>query len=447
MKKKINRDKIQAFESMREPFGLQDAIREANRCLLCHEAPCSAGCPAGTDPGKFIRQIKFYNYKGAARTIRNTNILGSVCAFICPVEKLCEQKCSVMALEDPINISSLQRFATEYGKKFGIEPLRKSSKTAGKIAIIGGGPAGMGCASTLAKLNYDVTIFEREESAGGVPKWNIPAFRLPGQALAYDIKNLTDQDVEIKYDSPIESDNAVMALLADGYQAVFISTGLNLPFYLKMLNGYENVEDYIGFLRHNKTGKSTISLKNKNVAIIGGGSVAIDSALTAKALGAKKVYLISLEHLDELPADREEINLARVMDIIFKSGSQIAGVIANNKTITGLKGIETEWIEPGKFVPDNARQIIGTEFSINVDLVVQAIGTKPGPEVTRFVKNLETRGKGTIVVNDHYETNIPGVFAGGDVANGGITVVQAVADGKKAAEGIDRYLQHNTENQ
>ena len=442
MKKPVDPVKIGQFESMRQPLDLQAAIKESNRCLLCLDAPCSAGCPAGTDPGKFIRQIKFYNYKGAARTIRNNNILGSVCAHVCPVEKLCEKECSVKALEDPINIGGLQRFASEYGKHAGLEPLEKSKKNQGKIAVIGGGPAGMSCASALAKLDYEVVIFEKEDHAGGVPKWNIPEFRLPEEALAYDLKNLLDQGVEIRFKSAIETNDAVTNLLEDGYDAVFISSGLNVAFKLDLLDGFSNAVDYISFLRKVKFDLGSINLKDKNVAIIGGGSVAIDSALSVKAAGAKKVYLISLEHLDELPADQEEINLARLMNIIFKAGSQITGVNAHEKIISGLTGIETDWIEPGKFIPQNARQIGGTEFSINVDLVVQAIGTKPGSALIDLAKGLKTKGKGIVDVNDNFETGIPGVFAGGDVVNGGATVVQAVGEGKKAAKSMDDYLKN-----
>jgi len=442
MKKPVDPARIGQFESMRQPLDLQAAIKESNRCLLCFDAPCSAGCPAGTDPAKFIRQIKFYNYKGAARTIRNNNILGSVCAFICPVEKLCEKQCSVKALEDPINIGGLQRFASEYGKTFNVEPLEKSKKNQGKIAVIGGGPAGMSCASALAKLDYQVVIFEKEDQAGGVPKWNIPEFRLPGEALAYDVKNLLDQGVEIRFKSAVATNEAVTNLLEDGYDAVFISSGLSVPFKLELLDGFTNAVDYIAFLRKVKFDRGSINLNGKNVAVIGGGSVAIDSALSAKAAGANKVYLISLEHLDELPADQEEINLARLMNIIFKAGSQITGVNAHEKVISGLTGIETDWIEPGKFIPQNARQIGGTEFKINVDLVVQAIGTKPGNEVLNFSKALKTKGKGIVEVDDNFETGIPWVFAGGDVVNGGATVVQAVGEGKKAAQSIDHFIKN-----
>ena len=440
MKKQINRTKVEQFKPMREPLSLQDAIKEANRCLLCYDAPCSEGCPAETDPGKFIRQIKFYNYKGAARTIRENNILGNVCSFICPVEKLCEEKCSVLALEDPININGLQRFAAEYGKKFGLEPLGKSRKNKGKVAIIGAGPAGLGCASELAKMNCDVTIFEKEKNAGGVLRWNIPEFRLPTEAIDYDLKNLSDLGVEIKFNSKTDSTDAVINLVSEGYKAVFISTGLSEAFQLNILNGYSNAPDYISFLRDIKTNKEKVELKGKNVAIVGGGSVAIDSAVSAAASGAKKVYLISLEHLAELPADEEEINLARIMNIIFKAGSQVTGAVSDGNKITGLKGIEIEWVEPGKFNPENARQIPGTEFNLNIDIVVHAIGTKPGKELSTFASGIKIHGKGIVSVNNNFETNIPGVFAGGDVVNGGATVVQAVGEGKKAAESIVRYL-------
>ncbi len=437
MKNNINRSKIEQFKPMRDPLSLQDAIKESNRCLLCYDAPCSEACPAGTDPAKFIRQIKFYNYKGAARTIRKNNILGSICAFICPVEKLCEQKCSVLALEDPINISGLQRFATEYGKNFGLEPPQKGLKNKGKVAVIGAGPAGMSCAAELAGRDYDVTIFEKENSCGGIPEWMIPDFRLSREAIDYDIKNLLDMGVEIKYNSKIASTDEVKNLLSDGYKAVFISTGLSEPYELPLFDGCSNAVNYISFLRDIKKNKEKKNLKGKNVAIIGGGSVAIDSAVSAAALGAKKVYLVALEHLNELPADEEEINLARTMNIIFKAGSQITEVIAKEKKITGLKGKEIEWIEPDKFIPANAKQIDGTEFSINVDFVFQAIGTKPGEEVKKFTSGLRKNEKGIIDVDDNYETNIPGVFAGGDITNGGATVAQAVGEGKKAADSID----------
>ncbi len=437
--------RIEQFNSMREPLNLQAAIKESNRCLLCYDAPCSKACPAGTDPGKFIRQIRFYNYKGAARTIRNNNILGGSCAHICPVDQLCEKECSIKALEDPINIAGLQQFANEYGIKNSLEPLETSKKTKGTIAIIGGGPSGLACASSLLKMDFHVTVFERENKAGGVPLYNIPEFRLPEQIIADDLENLISLGVEFRFNSPIEDNASVNKLLSKGYDAVFISTGLSTPITLDLLQGFTNAVDYNSFLRHHKFGKNKKSLQDKIIAVIGGGSVAIDSAVTAKACGAKKVYLLSLEQLGELPAEKEEIKLAHLMGIIFKAGSQITDVKENANILSGLSGVEIEWKQPGLFTPSNAVEIDGTQFSINVDLVVQAIGTKPGLEIADLGNNLKTNGKGVIQVSDNYQTNIPLVFAAGDVVNGGKTVVQAVGEGKKAAECIINTLNRRTD--
>ncbi len=447
MKKPVNPAEIVNFRSMREPLSIQAAIKESNRCLLCHDAPCSIGCPAGTDPGKFIRQIRFYNYKGAARTIRNNNILGSVCALVCPVEKLCERECSIKALEDPIDISGLQRFAVEYGEQFGIESPEKSKKTNGKVAVVGAGPAGMGCAAELAKLDYDVTIFERSAKAGGVPTWNIPEYRLPEHAIARDVGNLIGMGVKVKYNKAIKSNDAALKLLNDGYDAVFLGTGLSKAFELGFLNKFDNAVNYIDFLTKIKLDRNKWDLKDKNVVVVGGGSVAIDSAVSAKAAGAKKVYLIALEQLHELPADKEEIHLAQIMHIIFKAGSEVTDVMSRDNRIVAIQGCEVEWIKPGDFSPDNARNIPGTNFTLKVDLLVQAIGTAAGDETSFIANGLRTMAKGIVAVNENFETNIPGIFAGGDVVNGGATVVQAVGEGKKAAQSMHNYLSARRNNQ
>ena len=438
----INR--IEQFKNMHVPLDMQTAIIESNRCLLCYEAPCSDACPAGTDPAKFIRQIRFYNYKGAARTIRNNNILGGTCAHICPVEQLCEKECSINALEDPINIAGLQQFAIEYGITHSLEPMNPSRKTKGNIAIIGGGPAGLACASSLLKMDFRVTIFEREDIAGGVPIYNIPEFRLPKQVLTDDLNNLIAQGVEFIFNSPIVDKESISKLLSQGFDTVFISTGLSAPITLELYNGFSNAVDYNSFLRQHKFGQEKSFLQGKIIAVIGGGSVAIDSAVTAKACGAKKVYLISLEYLQELPAEKEEINLAQMMGIIFKPGSQIIEVKETGIQISSLSGVEVEWKEPGLVNPSNLIAINGTQFSINVDLVVQAIGTKPGSEIAGLDNNLKTDEKGVIQITDNYQTNIPFVFAAGDLVNGGKTVVQAIGEGKKAATSIINFLNGRT---
>lgn len=419
---------------------LQDAVSESGRCLLCEDAPCSKGCPAGTDPGKFIRQIRFANYKGAARTIRNNNIMGFACAFTCPVEKLCEKECSSKMLGDSLNIGGLQRFACEYGESFGLEPLSGCANGRTKVAVIGSGPAGMSCAAELAKKGYAVTIFEKEEKAGGVPTWGIPGYRLPLSAVEYAAKGLKELGVNIVFKKAITGRDAAKNLLSEGYKACFISTGLSDSAELAMLKGFENVTNAKDFLKTVKTGGKKPDLKNKNVVVIGGGSVAFDAAVTAASLGAKKVYAVSLEALGELPADEEEIELARGAHVIFKAGSQITDVVASGKKVLALKGVEIEWAEPGKFVPSNAKNVEGTEFNLKADYVIQAIGSVAASETKEFASGFNFKGRGVISTAEDFSTGVAGIFAGGDITNGGATIARAVGDGKKAAYAMDAYI-------
>lgn len=439
MKKPIDYASIKEFSVMRKPMTLQDAVVESGRCLLCEEAPCSKGCPAGTDPGKFVRQIRFVNYKGAARTIRNNNVMGLTCALTCPVEKLCEKECCSKMLGDPINISGLQRFACEYGKDFKLELPEKRAANRGNVAVVGAGPAGLSCAATLASLGYQVSVFEKEDSAGGVPMWSVPPYRLPRVAIDDAANYLKQLGVSFYFGKAIEGKDAAKKLLAEGYKACFVSTGLGSSMGLPILNGYQNVSSAKDFLRQVKFGPKP-NLSGKHVVVIGGGSVAMDAAVSAKALGAKRVCAVSLESQGELPADAEEIELARGIDVVLKPGAQIMEVVGNGKNVQSLKGIEIEWREPNNFTSANAKPIEGTEFNLRADYVVQAIGSAASADVKNLADGLKFKARGGVVVGEDFSTDVPGIFAGGDISNGGATIAKAVGDGKLAAEGIDKYI-------
>lgn len=440
MGKDIGCEGVEIFGTVPGPPDLQGAVREAARCLLCEDAPCSKGCPAGTDPAKFVRQIRFENYKGAARTIRNNNVFGYACAFTCPVERLCEEECCSKALNDPVDISGLQRFACEYGRERGLEPAERITPKGPKVAVVGAGPAGMSCAAHLARKGYAVTVFEKESQAGGVPAWGIPSFRLPQEAVDDAAKILRELGVGIVFGKSVEGSDDVRGLFSDGFAACFISVGLCASAELEFLKGYENVVSARDFLRSARCKKGAPDLKGKDVVVIGGGSVAMDAAVTARTLGAKRVCAVSLEALGELPADAGEIELAHRAHIVFKPSSQITEAQASGKRVAALKGVEIEWKEPGSFHPSNARRREGTEFALQADYVVQAIGSIAGAEIASIAAGLKHGGRGTIAVGDDFATGVPGVFAGGDIAGGGATIAKAVGDGKKAAEGIDASL-------
>ena len=448
MKKSIEPTVICEFSRMRSPLTLQEAICEAERCLLCEDAPCSKGCPAGTDPGRFIRQIKFRNFKGAARTIRNNNIMGSTCAHVCPTDKTCARACSAKGLSTPIDIAGLQRFAIAYGRENGLEPMEAPASTptpvaaTSPVAVVGAGPAGLACAAGLAKLGHPVTVFEKDPLPGGVPRWNIPDFRLPSSEIAADCAQLANLGVEIRCDFAVDTPEKVNELM-NKYAAVVVATGLNEAFALPMFDGAPNAFDYIAWLRRAKTDRERFSAEvaGKRVAVIGGGSVAMDAAVTARALGASRVTLVSLEHLGELPADLEEIELGHLMDVVFRDGAMITGVEKyDGGHIVALTGNEIEWIDPGKFVPANARPVPHTQFSLAVDFVVIAIGTRPA--FSHLFVALPTWDKKCFspAGEDRPWSAAGKLFAVGDVVNRGTMAVQAVGDGKKAAEAVHAFL-------
>jgi len=422
---------------------LQAALTEAGRCLLCHDAPCSSACPGGTDPAKFIRQIRFYNLKGAARTVLGNNPLGHVCGLVCPTDDTCVQACVRAGMDRPIDIDGLQAFAATYGRQHGVKPLQRGEDRAQRVAVIGSGPAGLTAAARLAQLGYGVTVFESREELGGMLRYGVPKARLPLEVLEADLGDIRDLGIEFRCSTPVEGEDGALHLLDQGFSAVFVAPGLWRPYSLDMPGSdARGVGTAIEFLADSYAApdRARALVEGHNVAVIGGGSVAMDVTHTARLLGANRIYAISLEAMDELPAAEKEFATALEEGVIFKPQCQVTEILADDGRVVGVSGHEIEWIEPGKLVPSNARPIEGTSFRLKVGAVIQAIGQ--GPSKAAGMMAAAASGAGALLTVDDatQATRVERIFAGGDISRGAGTVVDAVGDGKRAAAAIHDLL-------
>jgi dihydropyrimidine dehydrogenase (NAD+) subunit PreT len=388
-------------------FDARTAAEEAARCLLCHDAPCSRDCPAGTDPGTFIQSIRFRNVKGAAETIRENNVMGGSCARVCPYDRLCEQACSKCGIDRPIEIGKLQRYALEAAKDMKI--LAPGESNGKKVAVIGAGPAGIACATELAKFGFDATVFEKEAKAGGVLTYGIPPARLPQDVVDADISAAKDAGVKFEFGKEITETDALKA----EYDAVFIGIGLSgskvpdIPG--KDKDGVYTASD---FLKEARMNNGSAVCENKKVVVIGGGDVTMDCAVTAKLSGAKEVSIWYRRTIDEAPANLNEILYATERGIPMTNNMAPAEIFGADK-VEGM-------IFKGR--NDDASATVGC------DIVVFAIGQKADTDF-----KVEIKGDGEA-------TSDAKIFAGGDIANGGKTVVEAVKAGKLAANYIKDSL-------
>lgn len=399
-------------------FTHRTAMEEAARCLLCYDAPCSKGCPAGTDPAKFIRSIRFRNVKGAAETIRENNVLGGTCARVCPYDRLCEEACSRCGIDKPIEIGKLQRYAIEQEEVFGMKTLNAPEKKVGNVACVGAGPASLSCAAELAKAGYKVTVIEKEAKAGGVLTYGIVPSRLPQAVVDHDIAQVEGLGVEFKFNTKSTADD-----LKD-YDAVFIGAGLwkaNLP----QIEGIDldGVYAAVDFLKEARTNGEKFA-PGKKVLVVGGGDVTVDCAVTAKLLGAEDVKIVYRRTLEEAPGNMSEFHYALSLGIGITTGMAPAAVKGNGKV---------EAVEFAGFRDEAAK------LTLSADTIVFATGQNA--EDMNALADVNLTAKGTIDAAEDGTTNVENVFAAGDIVNGGKTVVEAVAAGKEAAASMIAYLE------
>ena len=395
------------------------AMEEASRCLLCHDAPCSQSCPAGTDPAKFIRSIRFRNVKGAAETIRENNPLGGICARVCPYDTLCEKACSATKIEKPIRIGLLQQFAVQQEKTYGMKILVASKeKKNKKVACVGAGPSSLTVASFLARAGYDVTVFEKEEKAGGMLRYGIAPVRLPQDVIDYDIEQIKNLGVNFVFNKKAEKEDL------EKFDAVFIGTGLwgdNLPNIegIKLEGSYSAVK----FLKKFRTDNIEF-VKDKRVVVIGGGDVAIDCAVTANIYGAKEVRIVYRRSIEEAPGNIREFVHA------FERGISVTTTMAP-VAVKGNGKVESVEFEGFKNKSD--------KMTLSADIVVFATGQTPDVKNSGLISDENLNEKGLIKANDSKITGK--YFAGGDVVHGAKTVVEAVKAGKEASSSIIKFLE------
>ena len=397
------------------------AIEEASRCLLCHDAPCSKACPAGTNPAKFIRSLNFRNLKGAVATIRENNVLGGVCGRVCPTDKYCEDACSRCGIDKPIQIGKLQTYLTEYECSIDMHVLEKGESKNTKVAVIGSGPSGLAAAAKLAELGYEVTVFEGKERLGGWLTHGIPSNRLPKIVVQNEIKYIKDLGVEFKTNHKVGKDITIEEIKNQGFKAILIAIGKQkskgIDINGKELNGVLNGTEFLEEVKINE-GKVKIG---KKVIVIGGGDIAMDCAATAKLVGAEDVKIVYRRTIEKMPADEKEIQYIGKLGIPIFTGFKPAEILGEYGQVTRFKAV-------GMF--DDS------EISLSCDNIIFAIGQE-AEEISKIAPVDVEKG---IIKTENYKTNIEGIFASGDIVEGEKTVVYAVKEGKEAALEIDKYL-------
>ena len=444
------KERAHNFEEVCLGYNAEEAKCEAARCINCKNAQCMKGCPVAINIPGFIEQVKEGNFEAAYRIISESSSLPAVCGRVCPQESQCEGKCIRGIKGDPISIGKLERFVADWARENGIKPEKAKESNGKKVAVIGSGPAGLTCAGDLAKLGYDVTIFEALHEAGGVLVYGIPEFRLPKEAVVkQEIENVKSLGVKIETDVVIGKATTIDELMdEEGFDAVFIGSGAGLPKFMgipgEQANGVFSANEYLtrsNLMKAFKEDSATPIMHAKKVAVVGGGNVAMDAARTALRLGAE-VHIVYRRSEEELPARVEEVHHAKEEGIIFNLLTNPVEILADeNGWVSGMKCIKMELGEPDASGRRRPVEIPGSEFVIDVDCVIMSLGTSPNPLISSTTKGLETNKWKCIIADEaNGKTTKEGVYAGGDAVTGAATVILAMGAGKAAAQGIHEYL-------
>lgn len=441
-------ERTETFNEVALGYSESQAVAEASRCLNCKNSPCVSACPVGVQIPDFIKLITEKNFNGAYKKIAEASSLPAVCGRVCPQERQCESKCVRGIKTEPVGIGRLERFIADYHSSNSDDVIQKAEPNGHKVAIIGSGPSGLTCAGELAKMGYDVTVFEALHIAGGVLVYGIPEFRLPKKIVQKEIDGLITMGVKIETNTVIGKTFTIDELMHEqGFEAVFIGSGAGLPKFMNIpgenLRGVYSANEFltrINLMKAYKPDSATPILRPKKTVVVGGGNVAMDAARCSRRLGSE-VFIVYRRTKNELPARKEEVIHATEEGIIFNYLTNPISINADeNGAVKSVTCQKMELTEPDATGRARPVPIEGSEFKIEADAVIMALGTSPNPLIKSTTEGLDTQKWGGIVADDEGRTSIPGVFAGGDAVTGAATVILAMGAGKTAAKAIDEYI-------
>lgn len=428
------------------------AREEAERCLHCRHRPCVNGCPVNVNIPEFIEKVKEGEYEDAYQIIALTSSLPAVCGRVCPQESQCEKYCVRGIKAQPVGIGRLERFVADWHRENSVEHAARPASNGRKVAVVGAGPAGLTAAGDLARRGYDVTIFEALHVAGGVLMYGIPEFRLPKAIVQKEIETLKDLGVEIVTNFVVGRSDTIDALMEQGFEAVFVGSGAGLPNFMGLpgenLKGVYSANEFltrINLMKAYREGSPTTVQHPKKTVVVGGGNVAMDAARCARRLGSE-VHIVYRRSLEELPARKEEVEHAMEEGIIFDLLCNPVEVLGTEDGwIRAVKCVRMELGEPDASGRRRPVVIPGSEFVIDADCMIMAIGTSPNPLIRSTTEGLDVNRRGCLVVDEHEQTSREGVYAGGDAVTGAATVISAMGAGKKAAAAMDAWLNGQTD--